>query len=75
MAGYFIAVLLCLGDNCDLVRVDPTVDYPTYEACSAAMDKSSASIGAITSRLQREEGRQGDIVCLRDRLAIVDVEE
>src|SRR5690348_4804632 len=75
MAGYFIAVLLCLGDNCDLVRVEPGTDYPSYDACSAAMGRSAARIGEVTSRLQKEENRQGDIVCLRDRIAVVDVDE
>jgi formylglycine-generating enzyme required for sulfatase activity len=74
-AGYFIAVLLCAGDNCDLVRTEPGIEYPTYQACSAATARQSARIGEIASRLQIEQGRQGDIVCLRDRLALVEADE
>jgi formylglycine-generating enzyme required for sulfatase activity len=74
-AGYFIAVLLCAGDNCDLVRAEPGIEYPTYEACSAGIAREASHIGEIASRLQAEEGRQGEIGCVRDRLAVAEVDE
>src|SRR5690349_11244197 len=75
MAGYVIAVLLCLGDNCDLVRVEPGIDYPSYDACSEASGKSAAKIGEITGRVQAELGRQAEIICLRERVTITELDE
>lgn len=63
--GFVIAILLCLGDSCDLVRPEPDVTYPTYEACSAATAKKQAKI-AETAAQYREQGRQEEIICLRD---------
>jgi formylglycine-generating enzyme required for sulfatase activity len=75
MAGYVLAILLCAGGNCDLVHVEPGVEYPNYETCAAATTTNAAKIAEIAGRLQAEEGRQGETICLRDRLTIVDVEE
>jgi formylglycine-generating enzyme required for sulfatase activity len=65
-AGFVLALLLCSGDNCDLVRLEPATSYPTYEACRNASEKGAAEIGKIASRY-REPGRDADVICLRDR--------
>jgi formylglycine-generating enzyme required for sulfatase activity len=65
-AGYVIAILLCLGDNCDLVRPEPATSYPSYETCSDAAAKNAAKLGDIAAR-SREGGRDGEIICLRER--------
>jgi len=67
-AGYVIAILLCLGDNCDLVRPEPATSYPNYETCSDAAAKNAAKLGDIAAR-SREAGREGEIICLRERPA------
>src|ERR1700719_3790117 len=67
-AGYVIAILLCLGDNCDLVRPEPVTSYPSYETCSEAAAKNAAKLGDIAAR-SREAGREGEIICLRERPA------
>src|SRR6185437_1979230 len=67
-AGYVIAILLCLGDNCDLVRPEPATSYPSYETCSDAAAKNAAKLGDIAAR-SREAGREGEIICLRERPA------
>ena len=73
-AAYVIAILLCLGDNCDLVRPEPAVSYPSYEACSEAAARNSAKFGEITAR-SREGGRAGEIICLREQPLIVELDE
>jgi formylglycine-generating enzyme required for sulfatase activity len=65
-AGYVIAILLCLGDNCDLVRPEPATSYPNYETCSDAVAKNAAKLGDIAAR-SREAGREGEIICLREQ--------
>src|SRR5690348_16696749 len=67
-AGYVIAILLCLGDNCDLVRPEPATTYPSYETCSDAAAKNAAKLGDIAAR-SREGGREGEIICLHERPA------
>ena len=75
MAGYVLAILLCTGGKCDLVRVEPGVAYPTYDACAAAMTANASRIDEVAGRIRTEEGRQGETICLRDRLTIVEVDE
>lgn len=65
-AGFILALLLCSGDNCDLVRLDPATTYATYEACRDASERDAARISEIAGRY-REPGRDGDVICLRDR--------
>jgi formylglycine-generating enzyme required for sulfatase activity len=65
-AGFVLALLLCSGDNCDLVRLDPATSYGTYEACRDASQRDAARIGEIARRY-REPDRDGDVICLRDR--------
>lgn len=65
-AGFILALLLCSGDNCDLVRLEPGTIYATYEACRDASEKGAARISQI-ARQYREPGRDGDVICLRDR--------
>jgi formylglycine-generating enzyme required for sulfatase activity len=64
--GFVIAILLCTGDNCDLVRPEPEMMYPSYEACSEAGAKKAAAFGEVAQHF-KEAGREGEIVCLRDR--------
>src|SRR5260221_11916450 len=73
-AGYVIAILLCLGDNCDLVRPEPAISYPSYEACSDAAAKNAAKLGEIAAR-SREAGREGEIICLHEQFSIVELDE
>ena len=73
-AGYVIAILLCLGDNCDLVRPEPATTYPSYENCSDAAAKNAAKLGEIAAR-SREAGREGEIICLREQVSIAEIDE
>jgi len=73
-AGYVIAILLCLGDNCDLVRPEPAISYPSYETCSDAAAKNASKLGEIAAR-SREAGREGEIICLREQVSIVELDE
>lgn len=63
--SFIIALLLCDGDNCDLVRLEPTVTYPSYEACR---DATSANLGHLADIAGsfHEPNRQGEMICLRD---------
>lgn len=72
--GYVIAILLCLGDNCDLVRPEPSVSYPSYEACSDATAKNAAKLAELAAR-SRETGREGEIICLHEQVSIVELDE
>jgi formylglycine-generating enzyme required for sulfatase activity len=63
--GFFIALLLCSGDNCDLVQVDPGIFYSGYETCRNAAAKETSRIGEIASR-HRKPGRGADVICVRD---------
>jgi len=71
---FVVAILFCLGDNCDLVRFEPTVTYPSYEACSSATAKKAAELGKLAAS-QREQGREGDIICLRQIAAMIELDE
>jgi formylglycine-generating enzyme required for sulfatase activity len=72
--GFAIALLLCTGDNCDLVRLEPQSVYPTYEACRDASSKSAERFGQM-ARQYAEKGRQGDILCLREVTPIAEVDD
>lgn len=62
---YVIALLLCTGDDCQLVRVAPATAYSSYEACRQASERSSDRI-AQSARQHRDQGRQTEVICLRD---------
>jgi hypothetical protein len=66
-AGFVLAIMLCSGDNCEMVRAEPGVSYPTYEACAAASASrsKSAMLSDLAARYQAEK-RQADIICLRE---------
>jgi hypothetical protein len=67
--SFVIALLLCLGDNCDLVRAEPDVYYQTYEECSAAIAKKPDAIERAGEAL-RADGRASEIICLRPNLSV-----
>ncbi len=73
-APYVIAILMCLGDNCDIVRPEPAVSYPTYEICSEATAKNAVKLGEIAAR-HREAGREEEIICLRERPVVIERDE
>jgi formylglycine-generating enzyme required for sulfatase activity len=64
-AGFALAIMLCSGDNCDMVRAEPGVSYPTYEACAAASASKSAMLNDLVAQY-RSEKRAADIICLRE---------
>jgi formylglycine-generating enzyme required for sulfatase activity len=72
--GFVIAILFCLGDNCDLVQPEPDVTYQTYEACSQATAKKAEELSKIAAA-KGQQGRQGEIICLRQLLAITELDE
>jgi formylglycine-generating enzyme required for sulfatase activity len=74
MIGFVIAVLMCSGSNCEMVQAEPGVSYPSYEACSAALETKSTAL----NELARSKGRTGSPstnVCLNQTQTIVEVEE
>ncbi len=73
-SSYVIALLLCRVDNCDLVRLEPGVTYPSYEACEKASAANLQHLSDLTKQY-REPGREGDLICLRELAAITEVEE
>src|SRR5258708_7867498 len=73
-AGYVIAILLCTGTNCDLVRPETAISSPSYEACSDAAAKNAAKLGEIAAR-SCEAGREGEIICLHEQFSIVELDE
>ncbi len=72
-AGFVLAIMLCSGDNCDMVQVEPGVAYPTYETCAAASTSKSAMLNDLTAQY-RSERREADIICLRElrRITAID---
>ncbi len=64
-AGFVLAIMLCSGDNCDMVRAEPDVSYPTYEACAAASASKSAMLNDLVAQYNAEK-READIICLRE---------
>jgi hypothetical protein len=58
-ASFIIALLLCEGDNCDFVRLEPTVTYPSYEACRNA---TSSNLGRLADLAKpfREPNRESE---------------
>jgi formylglycine-generating enzyme required for sulfatase activity len=64
-AGFVLAIMLCSGDNCDMVQAEPGVAYPTYEMCATASTSKSAMLNNLTAQY-RSERREADIICLRE---------
>jgi formylglycine-generating enzyme required for sulfatase activity len=64
-AGFVLAIMLCSGDNCDMVRAEPGVSYPTYEACAAASASKSTMLNDLVAQY-RSGKREADIICLRE---------
>ena len=71
---FAIVLLLCAGDNCDLVRPELNTTYSTYEACSAAAARSAEKLSEIAAQY-REKGRGGELLCLRELSRIEEVEQ
>src|SRR5215469_6057783 len=67
--SFVIALLLCLGDNCDLVQAEPDVYYQTYEECSDAIAKKPDVIERAAEP-RRGDGRDNQIICLRPKLSV-----
>lgn len=72
-AGFVLAIMLCSGDNCDMVRAEAGVLYPTYETCTAASASKSAMLNDLAAQY-RSERREADIICLRELPRIATVE-
>jgi formylglycine-generating enzyme required for sulfatase activity len=72
--GYIIAILICMGDNCDLLRPEPESTYPTYEACSQATAAKAGDLGKFAAA-HREQGRESEILCLRPDIQVVELDE
>ncbi|HJS85015.1 MAG TPA: SUMF1/EgtB/PvdO family nonheme iron enzyme, partial [Acetobacteraceae bacterium] len=72
-AGFVLAIMLCSGDNCDMLRAEPGISYPTYEACAAASAAKSAMLNDLVAQY-RAERREADIICLREVQRITAIE-
>ena len=74
--SFVIALLLCLGDNCDLVRAEPDIYYQTYEECSDAIAKKP-DVSERAAEALRGDGRAGEIetICLRPNLSVYALDE
>src|SRR5215472_9281811 len=72
--SFVIALLLCLGDNCDLVRVESDAYYRSYEECSEAIAKKSDVIERAAAA-HRETGQDSQIICLRATLLVDETDE
>ena len=74
MNGFVIAILLCAGNNCDLIQAEPDHSYRTYEQCSTALSSKSAQLQALAAK-RSPGGHPAQIVCIHSTETIVDVEE
>ena len=72
-AGFVLAIMLCSGDNCDMVQLEPGVAYPTYEMCASASTSKSAMLNDLAAQY-RSERREADIICLRELRRITAIE-
>jgi formylglycine-generating enzyme required for sulfatase activity len=72
--GYVIAILLCLGDNCDMVRFEPDIVYANYQDCSTASSKNAEALAKFAAA-HREQGRESEILCLRQVVQVVELDE
>src|SRR5690242_6415046 len=72
LPGFFMALLLCSGDNCDMVRLEATA-YASYEACSGAASAASdlAPLLAALAPHENDESRDGQVLCLRDMSSVI----
>ena len=74
MYGFVIAIMLCKGDNCDLIRADPDVYYQSYEQCDTARSASAAVLQAMADKRAAPD-RTPRIICMHPIETIVEVEE
>ena len=74
MYGFVIAIMLCKGDNCDLIRADPDVYYQSYEQCDTARSASAAALQAMADKRAAPD-RTPRIICMHPIETIVEVEE
>jgi formylglycine-generating enzyme required for sulfatase activity len=74
MNGFVIAILLCAGNNCDLIQAEPDVSYQTYEQCSTALLSKSAQLQALAAK-RSPGGHAAQVVCIHSSETIVDVAE
>src|SRR5689334_3002322 len=70
---FVIAILLCSGQDCDLLQVEPASSYANEQDCNAA---ATANAGALTDIAERQaNGRTTQILCVRQLHTIAEVEE
>jgi formylglycine-generating enzyme required for sulfatase activity len=74
MYGFVIAIMLCNGNNCDLVQAEPDVSYPSFEVCTTALSTKAAALQAIAQK-QASADRPARIICLHPIETVVEVEE
>jgi len=72
---FVIAILLCIGDNCDLAHPEPNVTYDTYEQCSQATATKANEFNKFIAAQSQQQGRDTQILCLRDTLQITELDE
>ena len=74
MNGFVIAILLCAGNNCDLIQAEPDRSYQTYEQCSTALSSKLTQLQALAAK-RSPGGQPAQIVCIHSTETIVDVDE
>jgi len=74
MIGFVIAVLMCTGSKCEMLQPEPGISYPSYAACSAALETKSATLNEL-ARQKAPTGPPAAIVCLNQTQTIVEIEE
>lgn len=70
---FVIAILLCRGQDCDLVQVEPSVSYTSEQECNAAATANAATLSDMAER--QGGGRTTQILCIRAMHTIAEVEE
>jgi formylglycine-generating enzyme required for sulfatase activity len=70
---FVIAILLCHGQTCDLVQVEPEVSYATEQQCNAAATAKAATLSEMAER--QATGRATQVLCVRAMHTIAEVEE
>ena len=72
-AGLVIAVLLCAGGNCEMIKAEPGISYPSYEQCSAAIATKTRQLSELAAQYRRG-ARRAETVCVQETTAVSDVE-
>jgi len=70
---FLIFMLLCRGQDCDLLQVEPAFSYVSEQECNAAAAAKAASL-TDTVELQAY-GSVARILCVRELRTIAEVEE